>query len=456
VTGAPEPDRSLAALEALLGSTSLVQRENVTAARTVTLAEIADGHIPQLEFMELCSEVDADGGYAVKNAMALCSRRAAKTTALMGLLSTDASEHDGFQLYFGKNKPAVRISIWERIWKPFCKKHFENRVAHADGPMVSRFATGAVVAFTGTDDTSHIENYLGGKFRRVVIDEVQSQKASVIDPLVTKILPPALSDSGGQMILAGTIPEVPAGIFYDLWMNGEGWLKRNWNRFQNPHLKNQLERLAEFLRASKHTMDDPLVRRDWFGELVFDSAATAYGYSVARNRYKPEEPEWVEKFLREFEGDPMFEHIRRTIAPKDGTCRNGVMAAVPHPGIEVYSAAVDPGAARDRFSISVHGWGTDTQEVQHVFEFSSERKANLKWSQIDPIRRIIEQMYGPSWWFYDAGGSKVVLDSFVGDTGLPALMPAVKSGLKGQVDRVSDIMLTGKLQVMEGSAAEED
>lgn len=454
----PVPERSLRGLDQLLKSTVLLKRDAIVVERSVSLEEIANGHEPQLEFMQRASEADASGSFLHKNILALCSRRAAKTTGICGLMATDASERNGYQIYFGKNRPAVRIAIWERIWKPLCDKWFKSKCIHLDGVMVTRFVTGAVVAFTGTDDVAHIDNYLGSNLRRVVIDEAQAQRPSVLDPLITKILPPALSDSGGQMILAGTIPEVPAGIFYELWMTGEGWLKRNWNRFQNPHLgtvEYQMKRLQDFLTASKKSADDPLVRRDWYGEFTFDSSVTAYKYNVTRNGYAHEEPEWLEKFISKYDGDPYFAHIHRMVIPNDGNARHGLMAAKPFPGIDTFSCAIDPGA-KDRFSMVVNGWGSAVQTVQHVFEFSSPRKARLSWSHLDPMRRMIEQIYGPVFWFYDAGGSKVVLDTFVGDTGLPALQPAAKAGLHGQVERVSDLMILGLYKVMIGSASEED
>lgn len=423
----------------------------------VTLAQIADGHAPQLELMERACEQDGAHGFVHRNILALCSRRAAKSTSIMALLATDASSNDGVQIYFGKTKPSVRLSIWTKVWIPFCKKH-GFQVTHNQTSMVSTFASGAIVAFTGTDDVAHVESYLGNKLRRAVVDEAQSQPPSVLDPLIDRILPPALSDTGGQLIIAGTIPEVPAGKFYELWQTGVGWLKRNWSRFQNPHLgtvEHQMGRLAEYLKSSGRKITDALVRRDWFGEFVFDTNATAYAYDVQRNGYKHSEPAWLEKWLEKYSGDPFFAHIHRTLLPNDGTARNGVMAAVPFKGIEVYSAAIDPGAS-DRFSIEVVGWGSACESVQQVFEFSSERGAGLHWSHVDPIRRLIQEIYAPSWWFYDASGSKVVLDTFVGDTGLPALMPAAKSGMRGQVTRVSDLLIKGWLKVMQGSALEED
>ncbi len=453
---APSPLRTRTAVQALLQNTRILGRTEVREA-VISLEDVAAGHAKALEAMALAAQLQPDGSFVHRNVIWLCSRRAAKSTSIMALMAHDASIRDGVQIYFGKAKPAVKLSIWTRIWKPLCDRFYKGKCVHSE-TMVTTFTTGAVVAFTGTDDQGHIETYLGNKFRRVVIDECQSQSPSVLNPLVDVILPPAISDSGGQLLLAGTIPEVPAGKFYDLWISGEGWLKRNWNRFDNPHLgtvEHQMVRLHEFLKTSGRSIDDPLIRRDWYGEFIFDVTATAHRYDVKRNGYIPEEPEWVQQFLDEYSGDPFFAHFHRTLKPTDGTARHGLMVAKPWPGIEVFACAIDPGA-RDRFSISVIGWGSGTPYVQHVLEFSSKRKAGLSWAHLDPLRRKIQEVLAPSWWFYDASGSKVVLDTFVGDTGLPALLPAAKSGLKGQVERVASLQLMGLDKTMIGSATEED
>lgn len=447
----------MSAVQALLANTRALKRQEAIVNR-VTFEQIAGDHKVQLEVMQLASALDANGEFVHRNVILLCSKRAAKSTSVMALMAHEASLREGVQLYFGKTKAAVRLSIWGKIWKPFIEKFYKGKCTHNDTSMVTTWVTGAVVAFTGTDDKAHVETYMGNKLRRAVIDEAQNQAPSVLNPLADEILPPSLSDQGGQMILAGTIPEVPAGKFYETWNLGEGWLKRNWSRFDNPFMgtrEEQLAKLDHYLLTTKHLITDSIVRRDWFGEFVFSTDATAYPYQVQRNGYVPEEPEWLEEFIRQFQGDPMFEHIHRTIRPNDGSARHGMMAAVPVDGVEVFACAIDPGA-KDRFTIEVIGWGSGTPIVQHVFEFSSKRKAHLRWSQLDPIRRKIQEVYNPSWWFYDAQGSSVVLDTFVGDTGLPALMPAAKAGLHGQVERVGDLMVLGHDKTMVGSAAEED
>lgn len=395
--------------------------------RAPALEVIADGHAPQLAMMTATE----------RRVLALCSRRAGKSNGIVGLLAHDAETMDGTQIYFGATKPAVRLSIWMKIWRPFCDR-WKLHVEHNDTMMVSRFASGAIVAFTGTDDVRHVETYLGNKLARAVIDEAQSQPPSVLKPLVERILPPALSDSSGQLLIAGTIPEVPAGLFYELWTGAQGWRKFNWSRFDNPHMgtkDHQLAELALFLETSGLDASDPLVRRDWFGEFVFDPTATGYRYDRARNGYVPVLADWA-----------------KDVTPESGR----IMAAVPHEGISRYSVAIDPGST-DRCAVQVWGWGEGTREVQHVFDWASERKARLTWGQIvDPVCTAIQEHFAPEAWHYDAGSSQNELDTFQNDYGLPVIKAANKADFPGQVRRNNDLLQKGLLKVMIGSKLEED
>lgn len=398
--------------------------------RSFTAEGIAAGHVPQLESM-------LDGSL---NVIDMTSRRAGKSNNNCGVMGLDTQEEAraGTQIYFGATKPAVRLSIWSKIWIPFCSR-WRLRVNHNETTMVSRFPTGDVVAFTGTDDIRHVETYLGNKLKRAVVDEAQGQPPSVLDPLIYRILPPALSDEGGQLRLSGTIPEVPAGTFYEIWLKAQkadsGWSPHNWSRFQNPHMgspEKQQRDLDHYLRTSGYGLDHPLVRRDWFGEFVFDPSATAYAYDRTRNGYAPE-------------------LLRMDMVLPSGRA----MAARPFPGVDTFSCAIDPGSG-DRFSVEVNGWGASFKGVQHVFDWASDRNARLTWGQVAPILAFVQATYGPVHWRYDAGSSKNELDLFTLDYGVPAIKAAEKADLPGQVRRVNDLLLKGLYRVMIGSTLEED
>lgn len=424
-------------------------RRRVMAARgavTITAEQIAAGHAPQLETMQDQS----------RNVIDLCSRRAGKSNGNVAVLALDAQAYPGeTQLYFGPTKPAVRLSIWRKIWKPFCAKwKLCKPEDHNETMMVTTFPNGSIVAFTGTDDIRHVETYLGNKLRRAIIDEAQSQPDGVLTALVETILPPALSDDGGQMRLSGTIPEVPAGLFYRIWTDGQGWSKHTWSRFDNPHMgtrEKQEADLAHYLKTTGKKEEDPTVQRDWRGKFVFSSTVTAYHYDQGRNGYVPARPDWLEELF----DDPVLKFAHWTQVGERGGARHGIMAATPLPGITMFSCAIDPGSA-DRFSLQVWGWGEGSREVQHVFEWASPRDARLNWSDIAAIGAYVQARYAPDFWFYDAGSSQNELDTFTVDYGIPVIKAAMKTDLRGQIRRNNDLLSKGLAKVMIGSALEED
>lgn len=419
--------------------------QRAQALSAFTPEAIADGHAPQLRLMK-------DDGRRV---LALCSRRAGKSRGLLGLLALDAVRIPEIQIYFGATKATVRTFIWEAIWRPLCDE-WKLPCEHNETRMVTKFAGGGVVAFTGTDDAKHVETYLGGRVWRAIIDESQSQPDSVLVPLVRRILPPALSDRGlkGQLILAGTIPEVPAGVFYRAWEHGKGWSKHNWSRFENPHMGTPEEQRAKMLEeceSSEMEEDDPLIQREWYGKFVFTRDATAYRYIRERNGYHAILPPWVKDAFED--GTLLYAHPSRP--GKGGEARFGVSASVPHKGIDRFAASTDPGT-RDRWSFEVIGWGSETQEVQQVFEWSTPRKAFCSWGDVVPWMALVMHNLAPDDWVYDAGGSQAEIDAFQADYGIPVIRAANKADLPGQVRRSNELLIKSWAQIIIDSALEED
>ncbi|HUG51313.1 MAG TPA: hypothetical protein VLZ78_09995, partial [Terrimesophilobacter sp.] len=264
-----------------------------------TLAELADELVALgadqhggalLEQLGISDETLANG-HAIQLALlrdrslyivVLCSRRAGKTYGLACLALLVALRRPRQNLlYVGLSKPHARKFLWNEVWCPLLNRLDPAQAWHKrlEDEMTTTFANGSVMYVSGTDDVRHIESFLGNRLNLAIVDEAQSQRDGVLVPLTTRILPNALLDdmtNPGQLIMAGTIPEVNAGCFMDAW-NGGRYAKHNWNRFQNPHLKGQTQALAEYLRANPGLkMDSPLVRREWFGAFEFDSSATAY------------------------------------------------------------------------------------------------------------------------------------------------------------------------------------
>lgn len=387
-----------------------------------TMLAVADGHVKQLALLQ----------DARRYILALCSRRAGKTYAMATILLATAREIAGSNsVYIALTRGQAKRIMWTEIWKPLCEK-WGAQCSHNEADLATTFANGSHVYFSGTDDVEHIKTQLGSKLTLAIVDECQSQKDSVLEPLVKVILPPALSDVGGRMILAGTIPESPAGFFWKSWQSGR-WSMHNWSRFDNPHLHDQAQMLADFLDLTGLDADDPLVLRDWYGKLVFDPTALAFRYVLERNGFA----------VGSEERDPGGHWVTR-IAPAD------VIASCTE-----FCVGGDPGR-HDRSVLEVIGWSTKHRDVFQVYEWATKRNAIDAWSGFGPRLDQIERMFHPGRHFVDFGGSTLTLDNFRTDFGVYVLHAAKKIDRKGQVDRANDLLQTGRAHVMIGSDLEGD
>lgn len=393
------------------------------AVEAVTLEALAAGHAKQLAFTQ----------DTARWVIALCSRRAGKTRGIAARALVRALRGPSTQVYIALTKDQARnVTMWEPIWKPLLRK-YGIAAKHDETRMITTFPNGSVIRFTGTDDVRHVETELGAAIDEAVIDEGQSQSDSVLVPLVRRILPPALADRRGTLILAGTVPDVEAGLFWDTWSKSN-WSKHNWSMFDNPFMPGARAELAEYLSANPGlTEDSPVIQRERFGRFVFDKHATAYMFDAGLNSYTPTVPGW----------------LARTEFP-DGAA----MAADVWPGIEVLSVGVDPGAT-DRMAVEVIGWGA-RHDVQHVFEWVSPKGAHLTWDQLGQVLAVVAERYDVYHWHYDAGSSKNELDTFQRVYGVPVIKAANKSDLAGQVRLMNSLLTTGRLKVMAGSSLEED
>lgn len=414
-----------------------------------TAEELCDGHAPQLAFT-----LD-DARWII----ALCSRRAGKTTGIAYRKLRRALRSPCNQVYIALTKDQARtVTMWEPIWKPLLRR-LGIPAKHDETRMITTFPNGSVIRFTGTDDVRHIETELGSALDEATIDEAQSQSVSVLGPLVNRILPPALSDRRGSLVLAGTVPDVGAGLFWQVWSTSN-WSKHNWSMFDNPFMPNARLDLEEYLAQNPGlSIDSPIIQRERFGRFVFDASATAYTYSRALNGYAPDAPDWL---AAAFSSGLDYCHPVRD--GNEGAPRYGLMASRP-------LALLPPG------------------HVQHLFDWSSPRGAKLSTHQYYAVAALAQRHYagipgkafsfaidpganvdrisiqGVCWnsqpggyvhWRYDAGSSQNTIDNLRRDYGIAVMLAARKTDLRGQVDRANDVLTRGREHVMIGSALEQD
>jgi hypothetical protein len=404
-----------------------------TLAASITAERLCNGHEKQLALVR-------DTALYI---IVLCSRRAGKTYGLacLALLTALARPRQNI-LYVGLSKPHARKFLWNEVWCPLLDS---LKIPHKriDDEMTTTFPNGSVMYVSGTDDVRHIQSFLGNRLNLAIVDEAQSQSDSVLVPLTKTILPNALlddMDNPGKLIMSGTIPEVDAGRFMEVWKEGT-WSRHGWNRFENPHLKNQEAALAAYLAANPGlTVDSPEVQREWYGEFRFDPTATAYRYIEALNSYVHAQPRWLTDLL-DARGPQSDDDARVSKLLRDGCA----LAAEPWAGIDVFGVGLDIGGD-DRMSAIVNGWGSH-HDVQQLFDWASPRNAKLSWNDLGLVCAVIARHYQTGLWFYDSNSNNE-LDTFQRLYGVPVVQAAKKADLDGQVRLYNALLTSGRYKAI--------
>lgn len=395
----------------------------------------------------------------------LCSRRAGKTVAILYRFLLRCAARPSNCVYIALTKDHARSIAWDPPvgigWKQLLRTVYgpEADGWHDQTRMVTKFPNGSQVRFTGASDVRVIETELGAALDEVVIDECQSSPASVLAPLITRILPPALGDRRGTLVLAGTIPDVEGGVFLDKWKTSN-WSKHNWSQMDNPHMPDPMGELREFLEANPGlTEDSPIIQRERFGRFVYDKNATAYMYDRALNGYTPTLLPWADEAMQEgIRLPPDDHHPEGRIFKPSGV----MMAAAPLPWVEWISFAIDPAADSDRVSIQGIGWGSKSHKIQHLFDWTSDPAMKHTTSEMYAVAGLANTRYGRTHgrglypWKHDAGSARNTIDNLQRDFGIPIVLAAKKGSLKDGVDRVNTLYREVRLMLMIGGCWEED
>jgi hypothetical protein len=347
----------------------------------------------------------------------MCARQAGKTYGACGkLLGNAITRRKSVNVFLGLTGAAVRENVWEAIWKPLCARFGVPDRALNESRMSTHLDNGSRVLLGGTADYDHIKKQLGKRLDGSVfcIDEAQDQKQNVLGPLLDSTLPPMLTPTT-QVVLTGVLPDVPAGRF---WREHDKprWSKHGWGRFDNVHTPEARGQFEEYLRVTGISLEDPRIQRDWFGRAVFDSHARAFRYDAAKNG---------------FETGPVI-----------------------FPQLTSYAVGIDPGA-RDRTAIVVVGWGEGTG-LWVVEEVVTPLDSGTTWSWVGRELGRIQKTYRPGWYYADFGGSKMSLDVFGRDYGVPLIAAAKKADRRAQVDRVNALLSEGQCHIAIGSDLEGD
>jgi len=431
--------------------------------------EFAAGHVEQLAFLS-----DRSPWQHV-----MCARQSGKSWGCDGKLFENAQNYPrSVGLLLGIKGTGVRVNNWIPIWQQgVCERYSLSADCHNESQMLTTFPNEARVMFAGTDDLTNVKKYLGNRLHNcvVIIDECQDQPEHVLKYILTVLLPPMCTPTT-QIIIAGVIPEMPVGYFLDLAEydaesktggKGPGYAHHSWARAANVHTPEAMKQLQDYLKRHNISIEDLTIQRDWFKRRVWSRTAGAYKYRPELNAYAPPVPEWLAEVYAQFQAEGTGKHklmFAHPMLEADDGARYGLMAAEPDPGMRYFAFALDPGASSDRASVQGWAWGELSKNVKHILDWTTPRGAGLATSQMFSVmgwaQKIFTGYAGPRGgivdWRYDAGSSQNTIDNLQNDYGIPVVLAAKKSDLKGQVDRNNDLLEQGRALVMMGSALEQD
>ena len=228
---------------------------------------------------------------------AMCSRRAGKTIVASRMLVNKLIEHysyindnPGQEVYFlvvaktaTQAEGLFRLKITyllDMLQINYTTKLSQNRILIGD-------KQNGVILFSGSDTIDTVEKLRGNPILFFVIDEAGSQKYCRY--LYEEILYPATQDfTNSQGLLIGTPPPIKNTFFERLYKNNPTVGKFHWTIADNVYIPNHKEALTKIKAETGLTDSDPLFRREYLGELVYDTDALVYKISD-KNYYTPDE-----------------------------------------------------------------------------------------------------------------------------------------------------------------------
>ena len=225
-----------------------------------------------------------------------CSRRAGKSIGCAYDLSETSQKTDGINcLYVTLTRGTAKRLVWKELLKINEQHKLNGKVNISE--LTITYPNGSTIYLSGCSNQTEIEKFRGMSFKLIYIDEVQSFKA-FIEELINDVLAPSLIDYAGSLKLIGTPAPLRRGYFWDALNNPE-YSRHRWTFWNNPHIalkskKTHDEILGRELKRRGVSINDPSIRREWFGEWIDDTNALVCQYSPILNHYETLPPVMTE------------------------------------------------------------------------------------------------------------------------------------------------------------------
>lgn len=221
---------------------------------------------------------------------ASCSRRAGKSIGCaVDLMLTAASHANVTCVYITLTHDTAKKLVWKSL--------LELNEVHQFGAKANltelslTFPNRSIIYCSGCSSKKEVEKFRGGHFKLVYIDEAQSFP-SFLEELIDQVIGPALIDNAGSLKFIGTPGALKRGYFWDVVKSKE-YSHHSWTFWDNPMIPEvrsgkatHQSLLDRELKRRGVSLNDPSIRREWFGEWIDDSNALVCQYNAAKNHYE--------------------------------------------------------------------------------------------------------------------------------------------------------------------------
>ncbi len=220
--------------------------------------------------------------------VAVCGRRAGKTTGVAIALLQSALDHVGTdQLYV----TLTRINAKQIIWPELARLNADYRLGGEtnETELILKMPGGGRIFLAGVNNEREVGKIRGKKFKRAIIDEAQLLP-TYLRSLIDDVIVPALTDYQGDLWLTGTPGPAMVGPFWDAW-HGKAWSRHHWTMLDNPHIEKLSGKpvaaiLAEERERRGIDENDPTYQREFLGQWVHDQRALVFEYNAAKQHYE--------------------------------------------------------------------------------------------------------------------------------------------------------------------------
>lgn len=210
----------------------------------------------------------------ISRKLMMTSRRAGKTNTLARLLVDTCIEPNMPCLYIHiKFENAILqcydlcIDVAKEAEMPI------QRESRSEG--IIEFSNGSFILFKGNNNKAEAEKFRGGKYKLIAVDEAAFQ--CNMKYLIEDICTPMLADyKDSQLVLASTPPRVPHTYYEDCLHNDKEWDIYKWTAIDNPFIPDFESFIEETCKKKGLTKDAPFIKREFFGELVYDTEAQVF------------------------------------------------------------------------------------------------------------------------------------------------------------------------------------